>query len=323
MNRSSSITVAALSALVTIGVVVSCGTSRKAADIRQRGLAPQLVLPGEDPLPEMDFRRAKRDTFTVRDDSGREILIMKAVRDDETGEMVATDVLDAAVITARFRNVAERGGRVDLRFQIIVPGEMQDPAWQLRFTPDMYILGDSTRLESVIITGEGYRKAQLKGYEQYERFLSKIVSDTTKFIDIGQLEIFLERNIPQVFAFKADSSEVSDERFLSAYGVSEREALEHYTNHIAVKRNRRRIASQERMYRRYVKAPIETEGVRLDTVIRTLDGDFIYEYVQTVATRPKLRKVDIVLSGSIYEEDRPVYTMPRSEPLSFYISSVS
>ena len=323
MNRRTSISVAALSVLVAIGVVVSCGTSRKADDIRQRGLAPQLVLPGEDPLPEMDFRKARRDTLTVRDESGREILIMKAVRDDETGEMVATDVLDAAVITARFRNVAERGGRVDLRFQIIVPGEMQDPAWQLRFTPDMYILGDSTRLESVIITGEGYRKAQLKGYEQYERFLSKIVSDTTRFIDIGQLEIFLERNIPQVFAFKADSSEVSDERFLSAYGVSEREALEHYTDRIAVKRNRRRIASQEKMYRKYVKAPIVTEGVRLDTVIRTLDGDFVYEYVQTVATRPKLRKVDIVLSGSIFEEDRPVYVMPRSEPLSFYISSVS
>lgn len=323
MNRRTSISAAALSVLIATGVVVSCGTTRKADDIRQRGLAPQLVLPGEDLLPEMDFRKARRDTLTVRDESGREILIMKAVRDDETGEMVATDILDAAVITARFRNVAERGGRVDLRFQIIVPGEMQDPAWQLRFTPDMYILGDSTRLESVIITGEGYRKAQLKGYEQYERFLSKIVSDTTRFIDIGQLEIFLERNIPQVFAFKADSSEVSDELFLSAYGVSEREALEHYTNRIAVKRNRRRIASQEKMYRKYVKAPIVTEGVRLDTVIRTLDGDFVYEYVQTVATRPKLRKVDIVLSGSIYEEDRPVYVMPRSEPLSFYISSVS
>ena len=323
MNRRTSISVAALSVLIATGVVVSCGTSRKADDIRQRGLAPQLVLPGEDPLPEMDFRKARRDTLTVRDESGREILIMKAVRDDETGEMVATDVLDAAVITARFRNVAERGGRVDLRFQIIVPGEMQDPAWQLRFTPEMYILGDSTRLESVIITGEGYRKAQLKGYEQYERFLSRIVSDTTRFIDIGQLEIFLERNIPQVFAFKADSSEVSDERFLSAYGVSEREALEHYTDRIAVRRNRRRIASQGKMYRKYVKAPIVTEGVRLDTVIRTLNGDFVYEYVQTVATRPKLRKVDIVLSGSIFEEDRPVYVMPRSEPLSFYISSVS
>ena len=323
MSDRNSILTASLSVLVIVGGIVSCGTSRKADDIRERGLAPQLVLPGEDPLPELDYRRTKKDTLTVHDESGREILIMKAVRDDETGEMVATDVLDAAVITARFRNVAERGGRVDLRFQIIVPGEMQDPAWQLRFTPDMYILGDSTRLESVIITGEGYRKAQLKGYEQYERFLSKIVSDTTRFIDIGQLEIFLERNIPQVFAFKADSSEVSDELFLSVYGVSEREALEHYTNRIAVRRNRRRIASQEKMYRKYVKAPIETEGVRLDTVIRTLDGDFVYEYVQTVATRPKLRKVDIVLSGSIYEEDRAVYVMPRSEPLSFYISSVS
>ena len=116
MNRRTSISVAALSVLIATVVVVSCGTSRKADDIRQRGLAPQLVLPGEDPLPEMDFRKARRDTLTVRDESGREILIMKAVRDDETGEMVATDILDAAVITARFRNVAERGGRVDLRF---------------------------------------------------------------------------------------------------------------------------------------------------------------------------------------------------------------
>ena len=304
-------------------LTVSCGTSRKAEDIRRRGLAPQLVLPGGDPLPEPEYRRARRDTLTVRDDTGKEILIMKAVRDDETGEMVATDVIDAAVITARFRNVAERGGRVDLRFQIIVPREMQDPAWQLRFTPDMYIMEDSLRLDGVIVTGEDYRRAQLKGYEQYERFLSKIVSDTTRFIDIGQLELFLERNIPQVFAFKADSSEVTDQQFLSAYGVSEREALEHYTDRIAVRRNRRRIASRERMFRRYVKAPIETEGIRLDTVVRNLDGDFVYEYVQTVATRPRLRRVDIVLSGDIMEEDRLVYRMPRSEPLTFYISSVS
>ena len=323
MNSRTSLSLAALSAVILLGAAVSCGTARKAASIRERGLAPQLVLPGESDLPEMTLRRVSRDTLTVRDDDGREILIMKAVRDDETGEMVATDVLDAAVVTARFRNVAERRGRVDLRFQIIVPHEMLDPAWQLRFTPDMFILGDSTRLESVIITGEGYRKAQLKGYEQYERFLSKIVSDTTRFIDIGQLEIFLERNIPQVYAFKADSSEVSDELFLSAYGVSEREALEHYTDRIAVRRNHRRIASREKMYNRYVTAPIETEGVRLDTVIRTLDGDFVYEYVQRIETRPKLRRVDIVLSGDILEGGKAIYRMPASEPLTFYISSLS
>lgn len=321
--KASRYVIAAAAVFAAVWAAVSCGTSRKAEDIRQRGLSPRLVLPGGDDIPELEYRKARRDTLTVQDEGGREILIMKAVRDDETGEMVATDVIDAAVITARFRNVAERGGRVDLRFQIIVPEEMQDPAWQLRFTPDMFIMEDSLRLDGVVITGEGYRKAQLKGYEQYERFLSKIVSDTTRFIDIAQLELFLERNIPQVFAFKTDSSEVSDEGFMSVYGVSERQAVEHYTDRIAVRRNRRRIASMDRMYRRYVKAPIETEGIRLDTVVRNLDGDFVYEYVQTVMTRPKLRRVDIVLSGDIMEQDRLVYRMPRSEPLTFYISSVS
>ena len=119
---------------------------------------------------------------------------------------------------------------------------MQDSKWQLRFYPDMYILDDSLRLEPVVITGSAYRKAQLKGYEQYERFLSKIVSDTLRFVDINQLEIFLRRNIPQIYAFKTDSSEVSDEQFESIYGVTEREAVEHYTNKFARYRNNRRKA---------------------------------------------------------------------------------
>ena len=77
------------------------------------------------------------------------------------------------------------------------------------------------------------------------------------------------------------------------------------------------------MFARYVKSPILTDGIRLDTVIRSADGDFIYNYVQTILTRPRLRKVDVSLAGEIFEQDRQVYTMPRSEPLTFYISSVS
>ena len=77
------------------------------------------------------------------------------------------------------------------------------------------------------------------------------------------------------------------------------------------------------MYHKYVRAPIETEGIRLDTVLRSLNGDFVYAYTQSIATRPKLRKVDIVLGGDIYESDRKLYEMERTEPLSFYISSMS
>ena len=313
-----------LAGLVLAGIsVLSCGGPKKLRNVREKQLSAQLVLPQESNIPELEFRQSKSDTLIVKDDSGKDVLIMKAIRDEESGEMVATDVLQAAIVTARFRNIAERRGKIDLNFQVVVPKDMQDRAWQLRFYPDMFILGDSTRLEPVIITGRDYRKAQLKGYQQYEKFLSKIIADTTKFINVKQLERFLARNIPDVFAFKTDSSEVSDEMFFSYYGVSEQEAVEHYTDHFAKRRNDRRIRNRDKMFRRYVKAPIVSEGIRLDTVIQDLNGDFVYNYVQTINTRPKLRKVDIVLSGNIFEQDRKIYSIPRSEPLTFYISSIS
>ena len=309
--------------VAVLGVVVySCGPS-KLTRIQQKQMQATLVLPKESDIPELEYRAAKRDTIIVKDDTGREMIIMKAIRDEQSGEMVANEVLNAAIVTARFRNIAERRGKVDLQFQVIVPQDMQDSKWQLRFYPDMFIMEDSIRLEPVIITGADYRKAQLKGYEQYERFLAKIISDTTKFINIKQLEIFLERNIPQVFAFKTDSSEVSDEVFYSFYGVSDQEALEHYTDHFAKRLNAKRIRDKGKMFAKYVKAPIVSEGIRLDTVIRDFNGDFIYNYTQTINTRPKLRKVDVVLTGDIYEQDKRLYSVPASEPLTFYISSLS
>jgi len=45
--------------------------------------------------------------------------------------------------------------------------------------------------------------------------------------------------------------------------------------------------------------------------------------VQTLNTRPKLRKVDVVLSGEVFEQDKCLYDIPCSEPLTFYISSLS
>lgn len=306
-------------------LAAACSTQKKLERL-QKGEVPsaQLSLGRQESfVPQIKNEKVSRDTLKIKDEDGSEILIMKAVRDEETGEMVAADVLDAAMVTARFRNIAERKGKVDLAFQVIVPASMRDSRWQLRFYPDMFVMEDSLRLEPVIITGEAYRKAQLKGYEHYDKFLSKIVEDTTAFINVRQLEIFLKRNIPEVYAFKTDSTYVSEEEFLSAYGVSERQAVDHYTNKFAKNMNERRKARKDKMYRKYVKAPIVTEGIRLDTVMVNSEGDFIYNYVQTINTRPKLRRVDIVLSGDIFEQDKRLYTVPRSEPLTFYISSIA
>ena len=281
-----------ITAVLLASVAVSCATNRKLSKLRKNEAGSVQLALGNQPdyLPDIkDDIPVAKDTLTVRDDEGREMIIMKAIKDEETGEMVANEVIRAATITARFRNVAERNGKVDLAFQVIVPPSMMDSKWQLRFYPDMFVLGDSIRLDPVIITGAAYRKAQLRGYELYDRFLSRIVRDSTKFINVRQLEIFLKRYIPQIYAYKSDSTFVSEEVFYSSYGVSQRQAVEHYTNKFARNMNERRKSRMDKMYRKYVKVPIVTESIRLDSVIVSSDGEFVYNYVQTIYTRPLVR----------------------------------
>ena len=336
MGRSRRSEISFLPALALAGLLAgtvhSCAllggisSSRKMKKVQTEQMAAHISLPGDE-KPSV-FRQLdttfheQKDTITVNID-GHEMVLMKAVLDDDTGEMVAAQELRAAVVTARFRNVAERHGKVDLEFQITVPREMQDPQWQLRFYPDMYILGDSLRLDNVIITGADYRKAQLRGYQQYERFLSRIVSDTTKFIDLRNLDIWIARNIPGLYAFKTDSTFVSDEQFESCFGVTEKMAIEHYTDKFSKNVNERRKARKDKMWRKYVKSPIVTEHIRLDTIIQNPNGDFVYNYIQTIQTRKGLKKVDIVLSGEIFQQEKKLYIIPPTEPLTFYISSLS
>lgn len=306
-----------------VAILAGCAMQRKLESLRKGSSQALISIADENEMPELVADELSRDTLTITGEEGQEVLIMKAVKDDETGEMVATDVIKAAKVTARFRNLAERHGKVDLCFDVTVPSEMQDSKWQLRFRPEMWIMEDTVALDPVIITGKDYRKAQLKGYEHYRKFLESIITDSTLFINTSQLEVFLKRNLPQVFRLRTDSSYVSDEAFASMFGVTEKQAVKHYTSSHKINRNNRKIARKDKMFRKYVKAPIITEGLRLDTVI-TGDGDeFIYRYVQTINTRPRLRKVEITLSGEIFDQGTRLYTMPESDPLTFYISSLS
>ncbi len=304
-------------------ILPGCSSGRKIGALRSGQVSASLSLPREQSaLPEVDTAELQRDTMTVTDLNGREVTIMNAVK-DENGEMVATDVLKAATVTARFRNVAERHGKVELCFQVIVPEAMQDSRWQLRFYPMMFLLGDSTALANVVITGKDYRQVQLRGYQHYERFLKSIIDDPDHFIRHHQLEVFIRRNIPQLYRFRRDSSFVSEEEFRSSYGVSGEQAIRHYTRMMSLRWNNRKISRKDLVFKKRVKVPIQTEGLRLDTVIQQPNGDFIYDYVQEVAVRPKLKKVDITLEGEIYEQADPVFRIPRSKPLTFYISSLS
>ena len=268
--------------LALAALCLSCSSSRKLGGIVSGEVRAGLSLP-DDPSDAgaVSVPESARfsDTVIVKDIDGREVTLMKAVLDDESGEMVASEQIRASFVSARFRNVAERHGRVDIAFDVTVPAGLRDSKWQLRFHPVMAFLGDTVRLDDILITGAGYRKAQLRGYQQYERFISRI--------------------------------------------VSARQAVDHYTRHFAMMLNDRRKSRAGEMWKRYVKSPIVSEGIRLDTVIQASNGDFIYSYVQPLATRSGLRKVDVSVSGQIFDQDRMVCRIPECEPLTFYISSLS
>ena len=318
--------------MVVCLLISGCGTSRKVERMQERQMRAEIGMvempdrvghdgevghDGRFPVGAGDDRR---DTTVVMEGGGP--IIMNAVR-DEAGNMVATDVIKAASVTARFRNVAERGGKVNIEFMVTVPKDMMDPQWQLRFYPRMYVLEDTLGLDSVLITGQEYRNEQMRGYRRYEKFLQSIVTDSMEFVNLRLLEIFIERNIPDLYAFRTDSTFVTDAEFASTYGVTEQEAIEHYTNKLARSANERRKARKDTKFRQYVSVPIEEKGIRLDTVIREINGDFRYVYSYTLASRPHMRKVDVVLSGTIYKEDVKIYDIPECEPLTYHISSLS
>lgn len=300
---------------------VSCSSTRIMQRIRSGQVRMDISVPDERPLDEGKDMDITIDS--IRSDLSEGPIIMNAIRDSETGEMVATDVIDASTVTARFRNVAERAGYVSISFDVTVPSGMSSSDWQLKLRPFMRMQEDTLDLEPLYITGEGYRRGQLRGYQRYREFLSTIITDTADLVRVGQLEIFLQRHYPDTYAMKNDSSLISDPVAGNLFGVTQADALRHYTRHLRVRSNERRKSRMGLMYERYVRDPIVTEGIRLDTVLTASDGDFIYRYKHTFRSRPGLKKVMINLTGEIYEDGECLQSLPFPEELTYYISSLS
>ena len=153
--KTSNLTLAAPAAVCVL-LVAACASQKKIYSIVSSSLTASLSLPA---VAQKAFALPdSTKELTVMGEDGARTYIMKAVRDEQTGEMVATAQLSAAVLVARFRNVAERQGSVDLEFLIVVSDSLQDPSWQLHFEPVLNVMEDTLRLEPVLITGEDFRR---------------------------------------------------------------------------------------------------------------------------------------------------------------------
>ena len=87
--------VAAFLAALAIG----CSTQNKLNSIRRNEISPTLSLAQENEVPEIDIEAVRRDTLTVRDENGKEILIMRATLDEngDIRESIPYEVLAAHI----------------------------------------------------------------------------------------------------------------------------------------------------------------------------------------------------------------------------------
>lgn len=272
----------------------ACGSiNKQIKSISENSLTASLELPA-DPIVEEPKDAANTIAFT--DIAGATYILMQAQK-DENGDMVAVETIDAAKVTARFRNVAERQGEVHLQFEVTVPGAFLQPAWQLRFYPKMRVQDDEEYFPALIITGHEYRAWQLRGLEMYETFLRRIDRDSTKIVNDRLLDIFLQRH---------NSSVPADL------------ALEHYTRSWMkdlINHKQQRAAD---LFERVRLA----ENVKADTVVSGGSGPFTYSYEQVVYVKDGWKKVDVTLDGEIFVENQKIYSIGESEKLTFYISSL-
>lgn len=249
-----------------LALTAGCAMQSKLQTLANDQTSYELSLP-----PAKDYKVStvstdvKKDTIRIVDLDGKDMFLMKTVV-DSTGESTVADVLNAAVITARFRNLAERKGSVILDFQIRVPGVFKEKKWQLRFTPVILAGEDSAKMDPVVISGDTYREFEELGNRKIQEFEEKLAASKG----------IARKNLESMRGF---------------------------------------------MYNRYYMP--KPEHVRVDTLVRDDYEEYVYEYSFEYQPSPKLRKVDLVVDGEVLAMNDYIYRMPRSEPLTFYISSLS
>ena len=319
-------TIYILCCLTGITLLSSCSTvvRMNINDLRKQNAGVSLFLPTQTPRESDTYKyivsKPDTDTLTMTGNDGRKYYLMRGTM-DSTGTANLSEPLNEVVITAKFKNIAERNGSVRMAFDIHVPSTMLNPQWQVRLTPKAVLYEDTVSLEVLLLTGKQYKERQMRGYELYSRFLAGIITDSSLLIHTALLETFIQRNIPGIAALRNDTALVDTDSIRGLYGISLEEAREHFMRTLAIQRNNIKKNQIDEKYRRFVKDPVITFGFRLDTLIGNNTEDFSYTYHQTLGTRPGLRQIDVCLTGGIYYQGEKLYSIPPSEPVTFYVSS--
>ncbi|WP_276714048.1 MULTISPECIES: hypothetical protein [Alistipes] len=249
-----------------------------------------IKLPGNGSVetPEVeDIERAVEQIRRVSMNGGRDSVFLAEVERDSIGEVTMKGgTVPTVYVVAKSKTVAERNGEIALDFIIGIPATLQNNTWGLSLTPVVENNGTEEALQPLSIRGELFSEVQKRQYWQMNKYLNRILGDTTGL-----------------------SSTVS-------LAAKYYEAYNRYLGN-----NKKRLAEKlETTYKETISFPYLSDP-RLDSVLLR-KGELRYYYTQRYRPTKNTHRLHLYFRGYIDAIDRSQYALANSDTLTYTVTSM-
>ncbi len=234
-----------------------------------------------------DVERAVEQAKRISLGPGRDSVYLLEAERDESGEMVMKGGnIGTVYVVAKSKNVAERNGEISIDFIVSIPTALQNRNWGLQLTPMIENNDSIEALQPLSIRGELFSEVQKRQYWQMNRYLNRILKDTTELTSTTTLAAKYYRA---------------------------------HNNYTAIG-DRRKAEKLEHTYRQTVAFPYLSDP-RLDSVIIHKE-EIRYYYTQKYRPTKNTRRLKLFFRGQVSAIDRSVYDFRNTDTLTFSVSSM-
>ncbi len=238
--------------------------------------------------PEVeDVERAVEQLQRISLGPGHDSVYLVEAERDTDGELIMKGGdIGAVYVVAKSKNVAERNGEISIDFIVAIPADLQNRNWGLQLTPMIENNDSIEALQPLSIRGELFSEVQKRQYWQMNRYLNRLLEDTT---------------------------ELSSATALAA------KYYRAYNNYMAAEEPHKaeRLAYT---YRQTVAFPYLSDP-RLDSVI-IRKGEILYHYTQKYRPTKNTRRLKLFFRGQVSAIDRSVYDFQNTDTLTYSVTSM-
>lgn len=306
-----------VNALIITFLLTSCAGKKRLETARE--MSVDISLAGEYSVTENKLSAVTDTLATFTDKEGVEHTIGRNTLDEKTGEQLLTVGLQEVKITARFKTVAERSGRVRIAFKVQVPPELQNDNWELYLTPV-----SSVQLPGIAIAGENFLSKQNRQYDYYRELRRVILpeNDLGEFLNRKELEKALARHNRQTLrqAKLSYRTTLKTSPYQLRSGEDTALFISKFMNKAKVNRNEyfKRVLAEK--FRHIVTLPRRDS---LQSLLTARPGESLeYTYTAEIPATDATGRIGIALRGEIRTLNGDTYPARISDSLSFVVSSL-